>query len=525
MANTVRIKRRAGGGAVGAPASLQNAEVAYNESDLGNGILYYGLGTGGAGGTATSVIPIGGAGAYVSLTGSQTSANSLQISGNKDFTGTVSFGANTTGVTAATADSTTKLATTAYVKAQGYGVGSVTSVGLALPSIFSVSGSPVTGSGTLTGALASQTAATVFAAPSGAAGTPTFRALVALDIPSLTASKISDFDTQVRTSRLDQMAAPTAAVAFNTQRITGLGDPSGAQDAATKAYVDAVKTGLDVKDSVRAATTANITLSAPQTIDGVALIAGDRVLVKDQATASANGIYVVAAAAWTRSTDADNTPAGEVTGGMFTFVTEGTVNADSGWVLTTNDAIILGTTSLAFAQFSGAGQVTAGNGLTKTGNTLDVGGTANRITIAADSVDIASTYVGQTSITTLGTITSGTWTGTAIAVLNGGTGATTAANARTNLGLVIGTNVQAYDAELATLAGMAAGTATSLAALTSTEAAVIDGSTTATATTLALTDHMVINDAGTMVQVALSDLITFLEDGTASGFDLDGGTF
>ena len=107
-----------------------------------------------------------------------------------------------------------------------------------------------------------------------------------------------------------------------------------------------------------------------------------------QTTTTENGIYVVASGAWSRSTDADSSA--EVTAGMFTFVSEGTVNADSGWVLTTNDAIVLGTTALAFAQFSGAGQVIAGAGLTKTGNTLDVIGTAGRIVVIADSIDLAT---------------------------------------------------------------------------------------------------------------------------------------
>src|SRR5574343_963665 len=119
------------------------------------------------------------------------------------------------------------------------------------------------------------------------------------------ASTISDFDTQVRTSRLDQMAAPTGSVAMNAQKITGLADPTSAQDAATKAYVDSACAGIVVMVSCRAATTANITLSGTQTIDGVSVIAGDRVLVKNQSTASANGIYVVAAGAWSRSSDAN----------------------------------------------------------------------------------------------------------------------------------------------------------------------------------------------------------------------------
>jgi hypothetical protein len=224
----------------------------------------------------------------------------------------------------------------------------------------------------------------------------------------------------------------TGAIAMGTNKITGLGTPTADTDAATKAYVDAARSGLDVKASVRAATTAGITLSGEQTIDGVSVVAGDRVLVKNQGTGSENGIYVASASGWSRADDANISA--EVTAGMFTFVAEGTVNADSGWVLTTNDAITLGTTALAFAQFSGAGQITAGAGLTKNGNTLDAVGTADRITVNADSIDIASTYAGQNTITTVGTITTGTWNGTAIAIANGGTGATTAAGARTNLG-------------------------------------------------------------------------------------------
>jgi phage-related tail fiber protein len=229
--------------------------------------------------------------------------------------------------------------------------------------------------------------------------------------------------------------------------------PSSDNDAANKAYVDAARSGLDVKDSVRVATSAalpsftfatnTITASAngalPQ-IDGVTLSLNDRLLVKNETSTNApyNGIYIVTDLGdagspfiLTRSSDADSNV--EVTAGLFTFVEEGTATADSGWVLTTNNPITLNTTDLAFAQFSGAGQIVAGNGLTKTGNTLDVGGTADRITVSADAVDIASTYVGQTTITTLGTVTTGTWNGTDIAVADGGTGASTASGARDNL--------------------------------------------------------------------------------------------
>lgn len=260
-----------------------------------------------------------------------------------------------------------------------------------------------------------------------------FLTLIASDIPTLTAAKISDFDTQVRTNRLDQLAAPTTSVSFNGQRITSVADPSAAQDVATKAYVDSVGAGLDPKASCRVATTANITLSGLQTIDGVSVGVNDRVLVKNQSTASQNGPYNASAGSWTRTTDADTSA--EVTAGMFTFIEEGSTNAGTGWVLTTANPITLGTTALTFTQFSGGGSIAAGNGLTQVGNTVDVVGTTNRISVSADAIDISTAYVGQTSITTLGTVTTGTWAATAIAVANGGTGASTASGARTNLGV------------------------------------------------------------------------------------------
>lgn len=235
------------------------------------------------------------------------------------------------------------------------------------------------------------------------------------------------------------------------------GTPTHDDHAATKSYVDAARSGLDVKASVRAATTGPVNLAnqleAGDTLDtNVTLVAGDRVLVKDQSTASENGIYVVqASGAAVRATDFDSNA--EVTPGAFTFVEEGTLNADSGWVLTTNGTINVGVTGLTWALFSVAGSIFAGDGLTKTGNTLNVVGTTDRISVSADAVDIASTYVGQSSITTLGTITTGVWNGTDVAVTDGGTGASDAASARTNLG--IKTTAGAVTTSTSTLARIA----------------------------------------------------------------------
>ena len=208
-----------------------------------------------------------------------------------------------------------------------------------------------------------------------------------------------------------------------------------------KTYVDSVANGLDVKASVRVATTANLgatynnsagtlTNSGAQAaiaIDDIALSATNRVLVKNQSLAAQNGFYKVTtvgtgSANWvlTRTPDAD--AASELTAGAFTFAEEGTLNGDNGYVMSTDGAVTLGTTAITFEQFSGAGQITAGNGLTKNGNTIDAVGTADKITVSADAITIASSYVGQNSITTLGTIGAGTWAATDIAVAHGGTG-------------------------------------------------------------------------------------------------------
>lgn len=170
--------------------------------------------------------------------------------------------------------------------------------------------------------------------------------------------------------KLSELAVPDADVSLNSQKITSLGTPSSSTDAATKGYVDGVAEGLDVKASCRLATTANHGLSGLADIDGLTPLNGDRILVKNQTTGSENGIYTAASGSWSRATDAAQS--GEITAGTFVFVEQGDTHADSGWVVTTNGTITIGATDIVWTQFSGAGQITAGIALTKTGNTLDV---------------------------------------------------------------------------------------------------------------------------------------------------------
>jgi len=212
-------------------------------------------------------------------------------------------------------------------------------------------------------------------------------------------STISDFDSQVRSSRLDQMTAPSSAVSMNSQNITNLAAPTLDHHAVNKAYADSLAAGIDAKASVRVATTANITLSGTQTIDSISVIAGDRVLVKDQSTGSQNGIYVCAAGSWARSTDCDSSA--EYTTAAFVFVEEGTANAATQWKVSTTGTITVGTTAVTWSQWGAGASYTGGDGLTLTGNNFAVGAGAG-VVVNANDVAIDPAVVVRKYSTTIG---------------------------------------------------------------------------------------------------------------------------
>jgi hypothetical protein len=254
-------------------------------------------------------------------------------------------------------------------------------------------------------------------------------------------------------------------------------DPTSALQLATKQYVDAVAQGLDPKASCVAATTANITLSGAQTIDGVSLTAGDRCLVKNQTAQADNGIYVVATGSWTRATDMDTWA--EVPG-AFTFVETGTLYADTGWVCTSNAGGTIGVTAITWVQFSGAGTYSAGTGLTLTGTTFSITNTAVTAGAYGSATQTGTftvnaqgqlTLAGNTTVTpAVGSITGlGTSVATALGVavgtagsfvVNGGVLGTPSSGTLTNAtGLPISTGVSGLGTGVATALGIAIGSA------------------------------------------------------------------
>lgn len=328
MANTIRIKRRSSGGGAGSPTSLENAELAFNEA---TNILYYGTGTGGAGGTATSIIPIAGNGAFVDTSTDQT------VGGTKTFSNTI------TGSVSGNAGTATALATARNIALSGDATGTASFDGTANATI-------------------STTLATV----NSNVGTYTK--------VTINAKGLATAGSQ---ASLSDLSAPSSSFSFGNQTLTNLADPVNPQDGATKSYVDGVAQGLNIKQAVVATTTGNITLSGLSTQAGgdwaSSLTAGDRVLVKNQTAQADNGIYVADSSTWTRSSDANTW--NELIS-AFTFVQTGTTEADTGWVCTVDAGGTLGTTPVTWTQFSGAGTYDAGTGLTLTGNTFSITNTA-----------------------------------------------------------------------------------------------------------------------------------------------------
>lgn len=531
MSNIIRIKRRAASGAAGAPSTLKNAELAFNEHD---NTLYYGKGVT-EGDNAAQIVPIGGVGAFVDLNTAQTISgvktfsstiigdingnaatasnaafvtNGVYTTGTQTVDGVKTFSSiiggsvngnagNVTGVIAiANGGTNATTATQALTNLGAYAatnpsnftsnLGTVTSVAAAAGAGISISGSPITTSGTLTitntspnathtGDVTGATALTIAndavtnaKAANMAAGTIKGRitagtgdpedltaanvrtilnvadgaqvnvatnlgtAIVSTNSRSITSSTGSDITVPVVTTvvagfmshtdkiKLDDATSDATANKLMIRDANGrakVADPTEASHIANKGYVDSAVVGIDWKSSVRLATTTNGNLATAfangQTVDGIVLVTGDRILIKNQTTASENGIYVVAVSgAPTRATDADTSA--KLTSNFAVFVEEGTVNADQGYVLTTDGAITVGTTDLTFTQFTGLGQIIAGTGLDKAGNTLNIDSTVATLTGSQTLTNKTLASPVISSIVNTGTLTLPTSTDTLV---------------------------------------------------------------------------------------------------------------
>ena len=435
MANILRIKRRVVGGAAGAPASLKNAELAFNEVD---DTLYYGKGDNGSG-DATTIPAIAGLGAFVSLTANQT------ISGTKTVTGTLAL-------TNATID------------------GFTTTGAVIIGGNLTVNGTTTTVNSTT----------------------------VSVDDKNIELGAVSGVPTD---------------------------DGADGGGITLKGTTDKTFNWVDATDAWTSSEHLNLLTGKSFFING-ANVLSSTALGAGVTSSSLTSVGTISGGTW------QGTAIGTAYGGTgqstFTdgqlLIGNSTGNTLSKSTLTAGSGISISNGNGTITLSASGANFTAGDGLDLVGSELSLDLKANG-GLVIESTELALD-LGASAIT--GTL----------AIADGGTGATTASGVRNALDLEVGIDVQAYDADLAALSSMQTGAATALALLTSTEVAIldgalvttaelniIDGSTTATATTLAQADRMVVNDNGTMVQVAFSDLVTFLEDGATSGFDVNGGTF